>query len=220
MSNTPHIPDHSKDEEHEHVDDVQKSVEFLKKNGKFMVTAAVLVILAALAYTFYANFQGDTKLRASSLLSAAEGPEQLEELITSYPNSESAPLALIRLASGQFKKGEYEKALVSYEKFLSNYGNHELAAHAELGSCYSLEAKGDVAAAATGFASFASQNASHYLANFALFSNARCLELQGKLTEAKSIYDNFLATNGNEDMWGNRATEALKMVERNLRNKK
>ena len=49
-------------------------------------------------------------MRASQMLMSAQSPEQLQQVISQYPSTPSAPIAMLTLASEYFRSGQYDLA--------------------------------------------------------------------------------------------------------------
>ena len=145
------------------------------------------------------------------MLSQASSKEQLKEVVDNYPQSEVAPLALINLASGQFRDAEFDEALASYTRFVTSYLTHELQPDAKLGKAYCLEAKGDVEGAKTAFEEFASTYPEHIQQATALISVGRCYEQLGQWDLARTTYEGVMVDHAGSP-WAEAAAEHLEYV--------
>jgi predicted negative regulator of RcsB-dependent stress response len=191
--------------------EVQEVLKFLKRYGKLIGAGLLAAAVAAIGSRMYASHKADRITAAEQMLMNARAPEQLEEIVTRYKSTPTAPVALLNLARVHFNGGETAQARTQYERFLKEYKNHEMRPVAELGLAYCTEADGDFAGAAAQFADFAKKNSTSYLRPMAVLGTARCNQQAGQADEARIVLEDFLAENGNS-MWAGLAQTALKTL--------
>ena len=201
-------------------DDLQKKQElekhevtevlgFLTRYGKLIgigVLAAAVTVIVSLGG---ANYKASRLVKAEQMLTTAKTPQQLDEVVTQYGSTPSAPVALLDMAKTLFNMGDYAQARAQYERFLKKYGKHDMRPMAELGLIYCTEADGDFNGAAAQFAEFAKKHSNSYLHPTAILSVARCMEQAGRKDEARVVLEDFLTQNAGT-AWAGTAETALK----------
>jgi len=194
-------------QEHE----VKEVVGFLKRYGKMIGTGVLAAAVTVVAARVYANHKAAKLTEAEQRLMNAQTPQQLEEVVTKYSSTPTAPVALLDLAKTYFNLGETAQARAQYQRFLKKYSKHEMRPVAELGLIYCTEADGDFTGAAAQFAEFAKKHSSSYLHPVAVLSIARCMEQAGQIAEARIVLEDFLAENGGTS-WSGVAESSLKQL--------
>lgn len=202
-----------------HEEEVQKSIDFLKRNSKMIMALMVLILGAFIVLAIYKNYQNTIAERAGLELHQAESAEQLQDIVDNYPTAAIAPMALLSLSASHYRDGKYDLAVEGFQKLLADYGeNTLLAPGAELNTAFSLMARGDLEDALTGFSAFVEKHPGHFLNSYAQLSKAICLEELGRDTDAKIVYEDFIAANPGE-AWGELARENLEALNRRLANR-
>lgn len=194
-------------QEHE----VKEVVGFLKRYGKLIGTGVLAAALTVIAGRVYANHKATKLTEAEQRLMNAQTPQQLEEVVSKYSSTPTAPVALLDLAKTYFNLGETSQARAQYQRFLKKYNKHEMRPVAELGLVYCTEADGDFTGASAQFAEFAKKHSSSYLHPIAVLSIARCMEQAGQIAEARIVLEDFLAENGGTS-WSGVAESSLKQL--------
>jgi len=194
-------------EQHE----VQEVVGFLKRYSKLIGTGILAAAVTVITSSGIAHYKASRLVKAEQALMSARSPQQLEEVVTQYGSTPSAPVALLDLAKTYFNLGETAQARVQYERFLKKYKKHDLRPVAELGLAYCTEADGDFNGAAAQFAAFAEKHAANYLHPQAILSVARCMEQAGQIDEARIVLEDFLAESAGT-AWAGSAEGALKQL--------
>ena len=189
---------------------------WIDQYGKAAAIGSGIVLLIVLILLAYIHQRQKNDERASQMLALAQSPKQWEELLTQYPSSSSAPIALLALASAQYFSGSFDPAITLYQRFLSTYAKHGMAASAELGIAMCQEAKGNVEPALKSFSAFLTAHPDHYLTPQALFGKARCLQTAKRYAEAKAIYEEYVAAHP-EGEWTPQADMALTFLRRAMR---
>ena len=201
---------------------VREVREFLQKYGPTIVIATVLAVAVALGGGIWQSHKQDQLIKAARLLSGQPMPEEkmgpglspqrLQLVVDRYPNTPSAPLALLALAAQFYGTGQYEPARASYQRFMDRYPQHIFAPAAELGRLYCIEAIGMADQALAGYEKFLAANAGYYLTPQAIFGKARCLEARGAFDAARIAYEDFIAKNP-ESPWEGQVRTALQNLD-------
>lgn len=191
--------------------EVQEVLGFLKRYGKLIGTGVLAAALTVIGSQVYAHHKAARIAEAEQKLMSAQTPQQLEDLISKYKSTPTAPVALLDLAKTYFNQGETAKAREKYELFLKKYSRHEMRPVAELGLAYCTEADGDFSAAAAQFGEFARQNSTSYLYPQAILSLARCQEQAGQIDQARIVLEDFLTENSGS-LWAGQVEGALKQL--------
>lgn len=213
MTDHEHTPAHTdlqhKQAREEH--EVKEVVGFLKRYGKLIGTGIAAAALTVIAARIYTNHKASVLAKAEQLLMTARSPEQLEEVVSKYSSTPTAPVALLDLAKTYFNAGDTAQARAQYQRFLKKYKQHDMQPIAELGLAYCTEADGDFNGAAALFAAFAQKHSSSYLHPTAVLGIARCMEQAGRIDEARIVLEDFLAENAGTS-WAGTAESALKAL--------
>lgn len=198
--------------------EIQKLLELFKGRGQSVLIGLGLAVAVFLGFGAYRNYTHSLALRASQLLMGARNTEQLQQVISRYSSTPSAPVAMLALASQYFEVGQYDLAQFTYAQFEQKYPKHPMARAAELGKAQCLEAGGQVGQARDAFESFAKADPDHFLTPLALLGKARCLTQLGLFAEAKVTYEDFIAANP-ESGWTPLAETGLLFVDKEIRAK-
>jgi tetratricopeptide (TPR) repeat protein len=169
-----------------------------------------------LAYGAYKNYKRSAAMRASQMLLSARNIEQLQQVLSQYPSTPSAPIAMLTLAAEYFQSGQYELAQLTYSQFQQKFPEHPMAASAVIGKAQCLEASGQFDQALAAFEAFALANPDHFLSASAIFGKARCLTQMGRYPEAKVVYEDFIAAHPKSG-WCPLAESAILFVDKELR---
>ncbi len=206
-------PDRSK---HKHPPELEELMKFLRVYGWPVAAGIGLALAAFLGYTSYVHYQHGTEKRAMELLTRATTTEDMEHILRNYEDSQAAPMALLSLASTQFRNAQYPQAYDAYTRFLETYPDHEMIPEAKIGAAYCLEALNRPDQAHLAFTAFMENFPDHYLSETALFGSARTLSLQGQYEEAIAIYEQFIEENP-DSPWLPQAETARIYTEKNKR---
>jgi TolA-binding protein len=213
MMDNEHAPQHDdlhkKQELEKH--EVTEVVGFLKRYGKLIGIGVLAAAVTMLVSMGIANYKASRLTKAEQALMTAKTPQQLEDVVTQYGSTPSAPVALLDMAKTLFNIGDYAQARAQYERFLKKYSTHDMRPTAELGLAYCTEADGKFNDAATQFADFAKKHSSNYLHPMAILSVARCMEQAGRKDEARVVLEDFLTQNA-DTAWAGTAETALKQL--------
>lgn len=200
----------------EEPDEIQRLKNFLKEYGQSLIIAAGLIVAAVLGGIAFKNYRESSALRASQLLLNARNADEIQQVITQYPNAPVMPLALLALAARRFDEGQFEMARNTFAQIKERYPKHPFAVVADIGRAQCLEAEGQLDQALQAFAAFAADHPDHFLTPLARFGQARCLHQMGRYDEARAAYEDFIAANP-ESEWSSIAESAILFVEKDKR---
>lgn len=194
----------------------------IQKYGPTVLVSAGLAIAVALGFGAWQNHRQGQLERAERLLSGQPMPEEklgpgvtvqrLQMVVDRYPQTPSAPLALLALAAQFFSQGQFEPARAAYLKFEQLYPQHVFAPAAELGRVHCAEAAYMTDIALAGYEKFIAAHPDYYLTPQAVFGKARCLEMRGALDNARIAYEDFLAKNP-QSPWESQVKNALQLLD-------
>ncbi len=109
----------------------------------------------------------------------------LVQFRTEYKGSRAAATAALPLAQAEYKLGNYDQALGSYQEYVKHASPDEpLRATALEGTGYAYEAKGQLNEAMAAFEQLARENKTEFLNAMGLYHQARILIQQNKKEEA------------------------------------
>lgn len=202
-------------EEHE----VKEVLGFLNRYGKLIGTGILAAAVTVFASRGCSQHKASRLAASETLLTSAQTPQQLEEIISRYSSTPAAPVALLDLAKTSFNLGDYAQARAQYERFLKKFNKHEMRPAAEIGLAYCTEADGDFSGAAAQFAAFAKTHGGSYLQPVAVLGIARCFEQAGQIAEARVVLEDFLAENAGTS-WASTAEGALKQLNETVKQQK
>ena len=197
-------------------EEVQEVMELVRE---YAVPAAIglgLVLVVFLGFTAWRGYKRGLSERAATGLLTARSVQDLENVVTQFPDTPSAPAALLTLAAEQLHSGQYLNAQNAYGRFEMQFPDHPLRPVARIGTAYCMEGDGRIAEADAAFRAFAAEYPDHYLAAVAVIGQARCQEQLNNLEGAREIYDDFIAANP-ESPWIQQAKTALLYLEKNMR---
>lgn len=187
--------------------------ELAARHGRATLMAVVIFLIIVVPIFLVRYYRASAREKASELLSSAKQPGDLDNIVKDYPETPSAPLAMLGFARSLYDKQDYAKAQTTYEAFLARHPKHQLAAVAEMGKAHCLEGKGLVQDALKSFDSFLAANKEHYLRTQAVLGKARCLHQLGKTAEARVVIEDFVSANP-KSPWKPRAEEMLEEFKR------
>ncbi len=177
------------------VDAVAASASFFERHRLPLMilgaaVAATAIVIALLAY----RSTGRTAAAAREL-SSARTVEELAAVYENYPETPSAPLALVQAGAFAFAEGEYGPARNYYLLFREGYPEHILAAFAQMGVASTLEAEGRWDEALAAYDRLAAVFPDSALVPQAAFNRGRCLRAAGRRDEArrefKAVFERY-----------------------------
>lgn len=175
------------------VDTVSRLSLHIQKHYGAYLAGAALCVAAAVGIGIFTHRSRVDREEAKEKLAASGSIEQLAVFCRDYPESPGAPVALLRLADGLFRDGEFASALERYRAVLNTHPGWELVDLAGMGEGYSLEALGRYGEALEAYNSFPARFRDSSLVPEALFNSARCLSRLGRLDQALAAYREVVA---------------------------
>src|SRR5258708_8149858 len=91
-----------------------------------IIGAAVVVLLAATAFTGFRFYSDHRATAASAALASANTAQEYERVIARYLNTPAGADAYILLAEAQRKERKFTEANKTLETFIAKYPKHEL----------------------------------------------------------------------------------------------
>jgi len=208
--------DKPKGDEKDGREEVEAIHAFMKDYGQTAIIILGVALALVLGFGAYRNYKKSTAMRASRMLMGAKTPEQLQQIITEYPSTPTAPLALLALGARYYDSGQYDLARFAYAQFEQKYPEHLMVDVAEFGKAQCLEAEGQLDEAMEAFEAFQSAHPTHYLAPLAIFGKGRCLTQLGRFSEARVEYEDFIAEHP-QSGWVPLAESSLLFVDKGAR---
>ena len=105
---------------------------FWERFRKPIIVAAIVVLLAATAFTGYRFYSDRRAAAASAALASANSAQEYEQVIARYPNTPAGADAYILLADAQRKERKFTEANKTLETFVAKYPKHELLSTAKM----------------------------------------------------------------------------------------
>jgi len=176
-----------------------KSLDFMREHSQKITTGAIILLALLVLFTFFMRSKRNADLNASEQLAKAnvelsqnksqEAIDILMSMIDNYSGTKSAATGVYLLAKAYYEKGDYDKALLYFEKYRDDLGDDKIlasAAYSGIGSCY--EQVGKYLEAAQNYEKGAKKFPQHFNAAQQLIDAARCYMLQNQFAEAKACY--------------------------------
>ena len=184
----------------------------------YVLPAALAVLIAALIFAArgaWISRKNNRAAEASTLLlnaKQASGIEEkvrrLEDIVSQYSSTPSAPLAMLAIAKAYYNEGKSDIAMARYDDFLKSYPDHRFSAGAVLGRLHCLESLGSLYDALAGYRKFKAQNPSHFLTPQAELGEIRCLTTMARKEEARIACEDIMASRP-ETLWAMKARQTL-----------
>lgn len=196
--------------------DVDKLRSVWREYGQPALIGLGLAAAFLLGFGAYRSYRQNNVMKAAQLLARAGSVEQLQQVVSQYPSTPAAPMAMLTLAARQFDGGQFELAQYTYDQFGKKYAKHPMKSAAELGRAQCLEAMGQLEQAEQAFDAFIAAYPDDYLVPLARLSKARVLAQANRLEDARAAYEEFIAANP-ESGWLPQAENALDQINRQIR---
>lgn len=196
-----------------HGEALEQGLDQLKAGAKYISILGIAVAIGVIGYGKFKNSTDSKSAEATLDFLSAASVEQLQGVVSNHEESPVASLAQMQLATTQFREGEFETALASYDEFLATYPEHALKEFAAFGRLMALEAIGQIEEAMDGFAAIADDAV---LKPQAALGVARCLEQLDRLDDAANAYSE-IETAYEDSVWAGQAREFKKIVEQRIR---
>ena len=174
---------------------------WFEANGKKAIWGAIIVAIAAFFISLFIWNKGQTEVKASEALSAAEvqialsggrrdsSPEAYVKVAAEHPGTEAAGRAILQAGAGFFVLGKYAEAQAQFERFKREYSGNPFLPQAMLGVASSLEAQGKIEEAAQAYEGLAKSQPSAVVTPQAEFALANIRESQGRFQEAWFLFE-------------------------------
>ncbi len=171
------------------VDAVAASASFFQRHRIGMIILVAAVVAAAVVFAVSSYRVSSRITAAAEALSAAQSGEDLKVVYENYPETPSAPLALIQAAALFFSEGDYGSARASYLLFREEYPEHILAPFAQVGLASTLEAEGRWNEAIENYNLVIARYPDSAAAPEAAFNRGRALLAAGRDNEARQAFE-------------------------------
>lgn len=188
----------------------------VKEQWKGFAIKSGLAVVVVLGVFLYRTHRQSSEDQASRMLGEARNVQALQAIMTQYPGTPAARLALLQTAKALYDSGDYAAASASYTDFTTKHPKHPMVAVAHLGKIACMEAMGKIPEALAAYSAFLNEQSGSFLIPSALFGKARCLEQMQKYDEARAVYEDFLTANP-KSLWKNDVEENLRQLDRDSR---
>ncbi len=195
-------------------------VNFCKKNKQGVITAAVILVLAAIigsAYNAHQQKIAENSWAAyytAQIAMAKEGEQagfkHLDDLSAKYPGTHAAQYAQLLKADVLYANENFAQAAEVY-KLLADSKNETIHTVASLSRSAALQAAGEYHVAAEGMNEFIKNNPNSFALPQAYLTLAMSQELAGKKAEALDAYK-YLLENHTKSYFGTLAKEKIEQL--------
>ena len=199
--------------DHGQHDELHGIQEFVRTRGPAIIVGVLAAVVIVAAIGLYRRHRENRLQEAQAELAQAQSVGELKTWVERFEGTPPMPAALLKLATAEYRNGEYEAALRHYRELQTEYRDHPLGVAAALGVGHALEAIGQPEAALEAFSAFATTLTNHFLRTEAVLGKGRALLQLGRLDDARVVYESFLAQSPDHAM-APRAEEWLKRIER------
>ena len=165
-----------------------------------IMLVVTLLVLGAVGWGFYQNYQAKNAVAASALLDAAKTDADYQKLIDAYPGTNAAANASLLLGRSKYNARDYAGAAQVWGAFATKFSRHPLVPDALIGEAGALEAQGKLDEARAMYQRVATSYQSSYTAPLARLSEATLLLGQRKTDEAKHVYEDLIASSPKSDV--------------------
>ena len=135
-----------------------------------IIAAAIVVLLAATAFTGYRFYSDRRAAAASAALASANTAQEYEQVIARYANTPAGADAYILLAEAQRKERKFTEANKTLETFIAKYPKHELLSTAKMAMAANLDSRGKTDEALAMYQQIASAYPNSYAGPLAMLS--------------------------------------------------
>ena len=195
-------------------------VNFCKKNKQGVITAAIILVVAAIIGSTYNSYQ--KKIAENSwaayytaqIAMAKEGEQagfkHLDDLAAKYPGTNAAQYSMLLKADVLYANENFAQAAEVY-KLLADSKNETVYTVANLSRSAALQAAGEYHVAAEGMNEFIKNNPNSFALPQAYLTLAMSQELAGKKEEALAAYK-YLLENHTKSYFGTLAKEKIEQL--------
>lgn len=184
---------------------------FWERFQKPIITVAILILLAGIAFTGYRFYSDRRGAAASAALASANTAQEYEQVIASYANTPAAADAYILLAEAQRKERKLAEANKTLETFIAKYPKHEFVTTAKMAMAANLESMGKTDEALSMYQQIASTYPNSYAAPLAMLSQVYILKSKNRNDDARRICETML-TQFRTSFWASEAMQQLRLL--------
>ena len=176
-----------------------------------IIAAAIVVLLAATAFTGYRFYSDRRAAAASATLASANTAQEYEQVIARYLNTPAGADAYILLAEAQRKERKFTEANKTLETFIAKYPKHELVSTAKMATAANLDSMGKTDEALAMYQQIASAYPNSYAAPLAMLSQVYILKAKNRNDDARRICETIL-TQYRTSFWAGEAMQQLRLL--------
>ena len=176
-----------------------------------IIATALVVLLAAVAFTGYRFYSDRRESAASAALASANSAPQYQHVIAQYPNTPAGADAYILLAEAQRKEAKFTDANKTLETFIAKYPKHELVSTAKMATAANLDSMGKTDEALAMYQQIASAYPDSYTAPLAMLSQVYILKAKNRNDDARRICETVL-TQYRTSFWASEAMQQLRLL--------
>jgi TolA-binding protein len=184
---------------------------FLERFKNPIIAAAIVVLLAATAFTGYRFYSDRRAAAASAALASANTAQEYEQVIARYFNTPAGADAYILLAEAQRKERKFTEANKTLETFIAKYPKHELVSTAKMAIAANLDSMGKTDEALAMYQQIASAYPNSYAAPLAMLSQVYILKAKNRNDDARRICETIL-TQFRTSFWAGEAMQQLRLL--------
>ena len=184
---------------------------FWERFKKPIIAVAIIVLLAATAFTGYRFYSDRRAAAASAALASADTAQDYEQVIARYANTAAAADAYILLAEAQRKESKFTEANKTLETFIAKYPKHELVSTAKMAMAANLDSMGKSNEALAMYQQIASAYPNSYAAPLAMLSQVYILKAKNRNDDARRICETIL-TQYRTSFWAGEAMQQLRLL--------
>ncbi len=184
---------------------------FWERFQKPIIAAAIVGLLAAIAFTGYRFYSDRRAAAASAALASANTAQEYEQVIARYLNTPAGADAYILLAEAQRKERKFTEANKALETFIAKYPKHELVSTAKMAIAGNLDSMGKTDEALAMYQQIASAYPNSYAAPLAMLSQVYILKAKSRNDDARRICETIL-TQYRTSFWAGEAMQQLRLL--------
>jgi tetratricopeptide (TPR) repeat protein len=184
---------------------------FWERFKKPIIGAAIVVLLAGIAFTGYRFYSDRRAAAASAALANANTAQEYEKIMARYANTPAAADAYILLAEAERKERKFAEANKTLETFIAKYPKHELESTAKMAIAGNLDSMGKTVEALAMYQQIASAYPNSYAAPLAMLSQVYILKAKNRNDDARRICETML-TQYRTSFWAGEAMQQLRLL--------
>lgn len=184
---------------------------FWERFKKPIIMAAIIVLLAAVAFTGYRFYSDRRAMAASAALASANTEQEYEQVIARYADTAAAADAYILLAEAQRKEKKFTEANKTLQTFIAKYPKDELVSTAKMATAANLDSLGKTDESLAMYQQIASVYPNSYAAPLAMLSQVYLLKSKNRNDDARRICETIL-TQYRTSFWAGEAMQQLRLL--------